>query len=266
MPLPEGDQSIGSWPRCSRQAPRRDADGPHGARGAARCRSLRIRCVSPSSPLADRDRPATCISRLAQPNSAAERMRSRISASSRPAARSAAISVGAGRRRGLRQRGGKVEDRAGRAATSSRRVAVGEEPRRSTSVVPDELGVPAGMDGGAVDAAVDHGGADRAQLALRPAQAAVIVHDRVEQRRADLQRLDVVGEGQHIVRDLGVRRRHLERVELRLASPPPGRPASTRGRQSGTVRVNLSTTRLMPRLPSAAAAPRRRGSDRRGRR
>ena len=77
-----------------------------------------------------------------------------------------------------------------------------------------QLVVAAGVHRGAIDAAVDDRGADGADLALGARQPAAVVHHAVEQRRAVRQRLDVMRQHQHIVRNLGVGRRDLERFQL----------------------------------------------------
>ena len=53
-----------------------------------------------------------------------------------------------------------------------------------------------------------------ADLAFGARQPTTVVHHAVEQRRAVLQRLDVMRQHQHIIRDFGVGRRDLERFKL----------------------------------------------------
>ncbi|MNT68220.1 hypothetical protein D3C72_2064330 [compost metagenome] len=66
----------------------------------------------------------------------------------------------------------------------------------------------------AIDAAIDEGGGERADLPTAAGKPALTVHDIVEERRALLQGFRLVGKNQHIVRDLLVRRRDFQRVEL----------------------------------------------------
>ena len=155
--------------------------------------------------------PSVCIRRLAQPKTATERVRSRISRSERPLARRAVISacVAAG----------------GQAARFSEYVmmawsrggqggGVGGEDGLDHAGLLGELDVAASVHRHAVDAAVDDGGGGGAQLAFGAGKAAAAIHDAVEQRRALAERFRIMGEDQDVVADLGVGGGFLQRLAL----------------------------------------------------
>lgn len=139
-------------------------------------------------------------------------MRSRISSSFNPASRSACMSLSDASLGALDSRVGKAQDGA-LPWVEIGIFAIGENALHHLFIL-GKLVVAAGMHGCAIDAAIDHRCRRRANLALCPAHASAIIHDRIEEWGANLQRLDIIGKHENIVRHLGVGGRDLQRVQL----------------------------------------------------
>ena len=144
----------------------------------------------------------------------------------------------ADRRRIARQLGGIIEDRL--AARIERGLDfVGLDTLhhlRRLCQLNEALGVHRGTIGTAIDAR----GRDRAKLAVGARKALRAEHDAVVERRTLGQRFRIMCQHQRIGADRAVRRRDLQRGELRLLAASRSTGA-TQGRHSSSPLVNLSS-------------------------